>query len=353
MGLYEPFDQTQISRRRLLKWTAGTAVGAAAAGVVGYAVAGIDQNNATHVAGADDMGNQQATPTPMSNDAMDAAMEAVIKAFPAKTEGVGGVPLEYTMDNGVRVFNLVCQDVQWEVTPGTKLDAHTYNGIVPGPEIRVVEGEPVRIIVKNEMSQSTTVHWHGQSIVNAMDGVGFITQPPIKPGETFTYEFTPGPFGSHMYHSHHNATEQVGGGMLGALIVEPMDKSAEPAFDKEYTIIMNDVLGGFTINGKGFPATTPLTAKVGEKVRIRFMNEGQMIHPFHLHGLTYNVFARDGYILPQPFQCDTLGVAPGERWDVIVTANNPGTWAFHCHILPHAEGPMGMFGMVTVFVVTA
>ncbi|MEK7247386.1 MAG: copper oxidase [Chloroflexota bacterium] len=327
------------------------AVAVAAGGVAGYGIASIDGRGSSGVADATPTHQSGGAPTPMSNEDMDREAEAVVKAFPAQTEGVGGVPLEFRMENGVRVFEIVCKDVKWEVTPGEKFDAHTYNGIVPGPEIRVVEGQPVRVNVKNEMSQSTSVHWHGQRVPNSMDGVPFITQPPIKPGETFVYEFTPGPFGSHMYHSHHNATEQVGKGMLGALIVEPADKSLEPAFDIDYTLIMNDMIGGFTINGKGFPATAPITAKAGQRVRIRFMNEGQMAHPFHLHGLTYEVFARDGYILPQTFRCDTINVAPGERWDAIVVADNPGVWAFHCHILSHVEGSKGMFGMVTALIV--
>lgn len=328
--------------------------GVAAIGATAFAVACTstgDDKTGTATGAADKTPAADPTKGPMSNDEMDRLAEEVVKAFPAKTEGVGGVPLDFRMENGIRVFELTCQDVEWEVIPGKKYDAHAYNGIVPGPEIRVVEGEPVRVIVKNEMQQSTSVHWHGQRVTNAMDGVPFITQPPIKPGETFVYEFTPSPFGSHMYHSHHNATEQVGGGMLGALIVEPKDKSAEPAADIDHSFIINDMLGGFTINGKGFPATAPIVAKVGQRVRIRFMNEGQMVHPFHLHGLTYEVFARDGYMLPQPFKCDTLNVAPGERWDAIVVADNPGVWAFHCHILSHAEGPKGMFGMVTALIV--
>jgi FtsP/CotA-like multicopper oxidase with cupredoxin domain len=348
VGIYDPKKQEPyISRRALLKGTAVTAAGMAAAGVAGYSIAVWDGRGPSESAAGQE-GTEHAE---MSNDEMDAAAEAVVKAFPAATEGVGGVPLEYRMENGVRVFDLVCQDVDWEVTPGKKLAAHTYNGIVPGPEIRVVEGEPVRVVVKNDMEQSTSVHWHGQRVPNPMDGVPFITQPPIKPGETFVYEFTPGPFGSHMYHSHHNATEQVGKGMLGALIVDPQDKSLEPSYDIDYTLIMNDALGGFTINGKGFPATAPIVANAGQRVRIRFMNEGQMVHPFHLHGLTYEIFARDGYLLPQPFRCDTINVAPGERWDAIVVADNPGIWAFHCHILSHVEGPMGMFGMVTALIV--
>ena len=134
-----------------------------------------------------------------------------------------------------------------------------------------------------------------------MDGVPFITQPPIKPGETFIYEFTARTAGSHMYHSHHNAAEQVTLGLLGAFIVEPKDPADEPAFDSDYLYILNDALGGFTINGKGFPATEPLIAKNGQRVRIRFMNEGLMIHPMHLHGMPTRSFAKDGYPLPQPF----------------------------------------------------
>lgn len=92
-------------------------------------------------------------------------------------------------------------------------------------------------------------------------------------------------------------------------------------------------------------------ADLGERVRFRFMNEGTMVHPVHLHGLTFEVFARDGYPLPQPFRCDTITVAPGERWDATVVADDVGLWAFHCHILTHAESAHGMFGMVSVFVV--
>lgn len=267
------------------------------------------------------------------------------------TQGLGATDLEWQMADGVRVFELTCQAIDWEVAPGQVEEAMSYNGIVPGPTLRVVEGEPVRVVVRNELDQSTGVHWHGQRVPNAMDGVPYLTQPPIEPGGTFTYEFIPAPFGSHMYHSHHNAAEQVGKGLLGALIVEPADPASEPAYDRDYLYILNDALGGFTINGKGFPATAAYTASVGERVRFRFMNEGEMVHPIHLHGLTYEIFARDGYPLPQPFRCDTITVAPGERWDAIVVADNPGVWAFHCHILSHAESPQGMFGMVSVLIV--
>lgn len=361
-------DQPQprgVDRRAFLGLVAGGAGGAAMVAATGAAAwprgsSDASISSTSSGSGADGMDHSQhgggSGSTAGDWAAMDAAHKQGIDDFLANMEtpitaGKGAVDAEWVMDGDVRVFELTCSVVDWEVTAGQVEQAFAYNGMVPGPTLRMVEGQPVRIIVHNELPESTAVHWHGQRVPNSQDGVPFITQPPIEPGGTFTYEFVPGPFGSHMYHSHQNAAEQVGKGLLGALVVEPADPSAEPAHDRDYLYILNDVLGGFTINGKGFPATDAYHAKLGERVRFRFMNEGMMVHPIHLHGLTFEVFARDGYLLPQPFRCDTITVAPGERWDVTVVADNPGIWAFHCHILTHAESAHGMFGMVTVLVV--
>lgn len=113
----------------------------------------------------------------------------------------------------------------------------------------------------------------------------------------------------------------------------------------------NDGPLGYTLNGKSFPATEPIEAKLGEKIRVRFMNEGLMMHPMHLHGMPMQFFQQDGFNLPQPLWVDTLDLSPGQRRDVIIDCNNPGTWAFHCHILTHAESKLGMFGMVTALIV--
>lgn len=260
-------------------------------------------------------------------------------------------PLAFAMDGDVKVFQITCQDVPWETNPGTVFPAMAYNGLVPGPEIRVIEGDNVRIEVTNEMAQSTAVHFHGVLVPNSMDGVPFVTQPPIRPGETFTYEFPARNAGTHMYHSHHNAAEQVSSGLLGAFIIEPGDRSREPQVNAEYTLVLNDTTMGFTLNGKSFPYTQPIIATRGDKIRIRYMNEGFMIHPMHLHGIPQLVFAKDGYNLPVPYLCDTLNIAPGERYDVLVDCTELGVWAFHCHILTHAESRNGMFGMVTALAV--
>jgi FtsP/CotA-like multicopper oxidase with cupredoxin domain len=221
-----------------------------------------------------------------------------------------------------------------------------YNGRVPGPLLRVTEGDKVRVLVTNQMTQSTSIHWHGVQTPNSMDGVPYVTQPPIKPGTSYTYEFVARPAGTHMYHSHHNAAEQVTRGLMAPLIIDPIDLINEPRVDAEYIMVLNDAGIGLTINGKSFPATQPIVAKKGDRIRIRYMNEGLMIHPMHLQ-----VIAKDGAKLPAPYLADTLNIAPGERYDVIVDCQEPGAWAFHCHILTHAESSHGMFGMVTALVI--
>lgn len=336
------------NRRTFLK---GASLGASGVALGGLLAACSSETASTGSSGHSS--EAAATPAGISADDMDAMHEEGVKAFVAgvQTEGKGNIPLEPRIENGVKVFELTCALQSWEYDRGKKVTAWAYNGQVPGPLLRVTEGETTRVIVKNELPESTAVHFHGVMLPNNMDGVPFITQPPIKPGASFTYEFTARNPGSHMYHSHHNATMQVGRGLLGAFIIDPKDKSHDPEFDIDYVMILNDQLGGFTINGKGFPATEPIVAKLGQKLRVRYMNEGLLIHPMHLHGLPQLTFAKDGWNLPQPFMCDTLNVAPGERWDVIIDCTELGVWAFHCHVLSHAESEHGMFGMVTALIV--
>jgi FtsP/CotA-like multicopper oxidase with cupredoxin domain len=290
----------------------------------------------------------------------DAAALAAVKRFlggEATQLPAPNPPLTPNIDGSTKVFDLTIDDIQHRIdAQKAPVAALGFNGLWTGPLLRVVEGDRVRAVFRNNLHESTGIHFHGQALPNPMDGVPHVTQDPIQPGESFTYEFVAKPAGSHMYHSHHNATDQVGRGLLGAFIVDPKDPAER--YDRKYGVtqdivwISNDTIGGFTINGRGFPATYPITAKRGETILIRFMNEGIMSHPWHVHGLHFRVVARDGYPLgPAEFRCDTLGVNPGERYDAIIDCDNPGVWAFHCHILPHAEGRDGMFGMVTALVV--
>jgi FtsP/CotA-like multicopper oxidase with cupredoxin domain len=254
-------DHPTTSRRNFLRQ------GAAAAVVLPAAVSALasctDQNAAASPPRA-----SASSPTPPAvslsprarADQMDAMHEKGVKAFPAKTAGKGNQPLAPRMVGGVKVFDMTCSKIQWEVEPGRSVEAWAYNGQVPGPQIRVREGDRIRMNVKNELDQSTAVHFHGLELPNDQDGVPFITQPPIKPGESFTYEFVVPNAGSHMYHSHHNAAQQVGMGLLGAFIVEPRDARNEPKVDVDYVMVLNDGYHGFTLNGKSFPATEPVVA---------------------------------------------------------------------------------------------
>ena len=157
------------------------------------------------------------------------------------------------IEKGVKVYELTAEEIEWEVEPGRKVKAWAYNGQVPGPQIRVREGDRVRVKLVNQLSQSTAIHFHGLELPNDQDGVPFITQPPVKPGESYTYEFTVPNAGSHMYHSHHNAAIQVGNGLLGAFIVEPKRPRAEHQADVDYVMVLNDGCARLHAEWQGLP----------------------------------------------------------------------------------------------------
>jgi len=272
----------------------------------------------------------------------------------------GNQVLEPKVDGDWKVFDLTIDKLPaWQIDALTPpIEALGYSGTWPGPVLRVTEGDKVRVNLTNKIGETTGTHWHGVEPEDFFqDGVPFVTQLPQIPDSVQTYEWVAKPYGSMMYHSHHNATYQVGHGLLGGLIIDPKDPKEtykeKYGVTQDFTWISNDSVGGFTINGHGFPAVTPIVAALGERVLVRFMNEGIMMHPWHSHGYRMYVVARDGAPLGSAsFYCDTLGVNPGERWDAIIEIDKPGIWAFHCHILPHVEGPDGMFGMVNALIVT-
>ena len=229
---------TDLARRRFLKTAAIAGTGLVAA-TVAACTTGVPRwterplasggaptptppatPSATPAASATPMPGMSPTPAPSASPGgmaeHDKAAEAVVKRFPEKTDVVGNQPLEPSIDGDWKVFELSCSAVKWQIDAvKDPVDAVAFNGMVPGPIIRVTEGDQVRVHVRNDLAETTGIHWHGVEVPNPMDGVPFVTQPPIMPGETFTYEFLATPSGSQMYHSHHNATDQVGRGMLG------------------------------------------------------------------------------------------------------------------------------------------
>ena len=288
-----------------------------------------------------------------ANNAIDKKMTDVTKSFPAKTAGVGNQPMTPTiLPDGTKEFDLTAKVTDWEVSPGNTVKAWTYNGQVPGPLIKVNDGDKVKVVLKNELPESTVIHFHGITVPNSMDGVPDITQPAVKPGASFTYEFTAHGPELGMYHSHDHAEHQVPDGLMGVFQVGDPPVPAGINVSQQVPMVLNDAgVIGLSLNGKSFPATAPIVAKQGDWVEINYFNEGLQIHPMHLHGMPMLVVGEDGFPTPNPYQVDTLTVAPGQRFTVLVHATEKGVWAFHCHILNHAEGDNGMFGMVTAFIV--
>ncbi len=266
----------------------------------------------------------------------------------------GDQELPYRLEGGVKVFELRPSQVRWQILPNVAVDAYAYNNQVPGPRIRIRQGDRVRINVTNGLPEETTVHWHGLILPNQMDGPAEITQDPIRPGGSYAYEFTATQHGTYFYHPHAKPDRTQALGLYGALIIDPSNPSDEIAADHDYVIQLQEWLkregltypampmeGGFpnyfTINGKAYPSTDTIRMKVGETLKVRFIgtNNG-FIHPMHIHGGPFEVVARDGETIPPSarFLADTINVGPGQRYDVVWKAQRPGKWLIHCHI-PH------------------
>lgn len=276
---------------------------------------------------------------------------------------------EASSGSEVKEFYLRAEPGNWELMKGFSTPGWMYNGTVPGPELRVVEGDHVRIHVRNYLPVSTTIHWHGVELQNAMDGVPGLTQEAIEPGAEFTYDFIAYPAGTRIYHSHQDPASQMELGLYGALIIEP--RHPQRHYDREYVAILDeraidftpDVALGkshlehedsgngrggelqydfFLINGKIGDSIPPIKIAKGERLLIRLINIGSLVHSMHLHGHTFTVVATDGNPVPPGAQLrkDTILIGPGERYDLEVEGDNPGLWLFHCHMPNHSENGM-------------
>jgi zinc transporter ZupT len=255
--------------------------------------------------------------------------------------------------DGTKVFQLAAQVADWEVTKGTHVRAYTYNGIVPGPVIRVRAGERVKVLFTNQLPEPTVVHWHGLQVPNDMDGVPGVTQAPVAPGESFTYAFTAKYPGTYIYHTHFNDLDQLDRGLYGAFVVE--DPKAPPVAH-DYLVILSswrindDAENFFSINGKSYPETRPLEVKRGDLIRLRFINiSGTEFHTMHTHGHVMQIVARDGNPVTYLDRENTINIGPGQTVDALLRANaDPGTWMLHCHVLDHMmNGNVMPGGLIT------
>ena len=266
--------------------------------------------------------------------------------MPVVTADIGDLP--YTMDGNTKVFHLIAEVVKQQISPLKTIDAWGFNGSAPGPTIQVNQGDHVRVVFENHLPEPTSMHWHGFEDTIPNDGMPGISQDPVKPGGRFVYEFNLHQAGTYFYHSHMAMQEMAG--MLGAFIMHPKEPY-QPHCDKDFLIhlqeyavlpnntvpnTMNMEFNWLVFNGKAGPATTPLIVRLGDRVRIRFVNLGMDHHPMHLHGHTFFTTGTEGGRIPEAgwWPGNTVLVGVAQARDVEFVANNPGDWMIHCH-LPH------------------
>jgi FtsP/CotA-like multicopper oxidase with cupredoxin domain len=269
-----------------------------------------------------------------------------------------GTRAPWRVVDGVKVFHLTADTFTHTIVPGLDVECWGYDGGTPGPTIEVTEGDRCRVYVTNRLPEPTTLHWHGVLVPNGMDGVAGMTQPAIRPGETFRYEFTFGRAGTFMYHPHYDEMTQMALGMNGMIVVHP--RGGPDRRVRDYALMLHEwaIPAGarrpdplamrdfnvLTINGKAFPATAPLVAERGDRVRIRFGNLSPMDHhPMHLHGVPFRVVATDGGpVPPAARRPETTVLVPVGTVRVIeLDATAAGDWPLHCHMTHHVMTQMG------------
>ncbi|KGP77480.1 multicopper oxidase family protein [Paenibacillus sp. F6_3S_P_1C] len=317
--------------------------------------------------------------TGCTNAIKNNAMEGMDHSNTNNPTSAGSSPVKFTSSTPVvngKEFTITAQESNLEVSKGKILPVWTFNNSVPGPQIRVKVGDNVKINLKNELNQPVSIHWHGYPVPNNMDGIPGVTQDAVEPGKTFTYTFKANVPGTYWYHSHQDSVNQVDKGLYGSLVVEELKND----YDRDYTLMLDEWMsssdmntsdsdnmgmkemnhnemnmsgsdmnmdenttgmGGhdmsmydlYTINGKSGTAIDKLMVKEGDKVRIRLINAGYISHQMHLHGHNFKVIASDGQPLNEPemIKDQLLSIAPGERYDIEFTADNPGSWLLEEH----------------------
>ncbi|WP_139488591.1 multicopper oxidase family protein [Brevibacillus dissolubilis] len=260
-----------------------------------------------------------------------------------------GSMASYEQHSGAKYIKLVVSPITQSILPDVSIEALGYNGATPGPLIVVNQGEWVILEVENRSEEPTSLHVHGLTKPNEQDGIPQIEpSPPIKPGHSLTYQFQAWQAGTFFYHAADPL--QVNLGLIGGFIVLPSEAFYSRPFvpDHDYTLILQEwqleqneigqVSPGlyrpnryglqpnfFTINGKCFPATSPLYTHYGNRLRVRFINKSNDAHTMHIHGHDFQVVSVNGFTR-KGWMDDTINIASGQRFDIEFHASNPGVW---------------------------
>ncbi|MBJ7608870.1 MAG: multicopper oxidase family protein [Candidatus Dormibacteraeota bacterium] len=248
----------------------------------------------------------------------------------------------------VRNFTLTAAPTNLTLGPGVTTQGWAFNGTVPGPELRVRQGDLVRVTFRNQLPQPSTIHWHGIPVPNGEDGVAGVTQDATPSGGTATYAFVVAVPGTYWYHPHQHSAEQEDKGLYGALIVDPVTPGAATATDT--TIVVDEwaigpmltapppgdgmdmmAYGIDTVNGHTGSAVPPLRLAAGQTARVRVVNAGFLTHNVHVHGTAVRILATDGHDVADgaPIQAP-VPVAAGERVDLGFTVPS-GSWSLDWH----------------------
>jgi len=246
----------------------------------------------------------------------------------------------------VREYHMAAMDKEIEVAPGVFFPAWTYNGQVPGPTIRCVQGDRLRVHFHNAGTHPHTIHFHGFHPAN-MDGVFEIVQP----GDNFVYDFTAEPFGLHLYHCHTVPLKRhIHKGLYGAFIIDP--KQGRPPA-QELVMVMNGFDTDFNSENEFYAVNTvafhyqkhPIQLVKGQKVRAYVVNalEFDLVNSIHLHANFFQLY-RTGTSLTSNELADTVLFCQGERHILEFQYDFPGQFMFHAHQSEFAElSWMGLF----------
>ncbi|WMX44544.1 multicopper oxidase family protein [Streptomyces roseicoloratus] len=221
-----------------------------------------------------------------------------------------------------RRFTLTAQEAKVRLSSGRTVDAWTFNGQIPGPELRMKQGELVEITLVNKLKDTpVSTHWHGLDVPNGEDGVAGVTQDAVQPGGTYTYRFRVKERGTFWYHSHQSSSEQVHRGLFGPMVIDPVEQPRP--VDQDVTVqahTWDTSQGSATALGTS-DTLEHRTARPGQKLRLRLINSDVLTRTFTLTGVPYTVTSIDGMDINQPGELTDrrLVVAGAGRLDVEFT----------------------------------
>jgi len=313
----------------------------------------------------DDVANEQAKEKLELED-MKHELKDIKGEVNGAMQGLGQLQhmLNDRISNPAKEYHLFAREAVVDIGGGVKIKTITYNGAIPGPQLDVNEGQPVRIVLHNQLKVPTSLHFHGLILPHNVDGLprSKSSAPPsvpgtfrggpgaaggavavslperfVKPGESYGFQFVPQGQGTYFYHPQIVHMEERARGMYGAIIVHPR---AVKQSDLDQVLLIGELKNEsdpnregqakpvYIVNGKTAPYIPPIEVRNGERVHLRLINVCEEAVPLHLSGHKMEVVASNGSDLLEPrLLRDTITLNPGERMDVEFTAGNIGVWS--------------------------